>query len=140
MYLSPFIPGLSTLTAPLHELLKKDTDFSWNCTGHAAFQQVKEAVISDTILKYFDPSLPITIQVNASPHPGPDIPLDIAIHHACLSPERKEAFQQAFVSDSQMSSWMTASYYVEKPVRKGEDTTATPPVPSRNHQSTVVHL
>ena len=26
-YLSPFIPGLSTLTAPLHELLKKDTDF-----------------------------------------------------------------------------------------------------------------
>ena len=24
MYLSPFIPGLSTLTAPLQELLKKD--------------------------------------------------------------------------------------------------------------------
>ena len=31
-YLSPFIPGLSTLTAPLRELLKKDTDFSLNCT------------------------------------------------------------------------------------------------------------
>ena len=31
-YLSPFIPGLSTLTAPLWELLKKDTNFSWNCT------------------------------------------------------------------------------------------------------------
>ena len=28
-YLSPFIPGLSTLTAPLQELLKKDTGFSW---------------------------------------------------------------------------------------------------------------
>ena len=27
-YLSPFIPGLSTLTAPLHELLKKDTQTS----------------------------------------------------------------------------------------------------------------
>ena len=37
-----------------------------------------------------------------SPNPRPDIPLDIAIHHACLSPERKEAFQQAFVSDSKM--------------------------------------
>ena len=35
------------------------------------------------------------------PH-GPDIPLDIAIHHACLSPEWKEAFQQAFVSDPEM--------------------------------------
>ena len=37
-----------------------------------------------------------------SPHPGPDIPLDIAIHHAHLSPDRKEAFQQAFVSDPKM--------------------------------------
>ena len=27
-YLSPFIPGLSTLTAPLCELLKKDEEFS----------------------------------------------------------------------------------------------------------------
>ena len=37
-----------------------------------------------------------------SPHPGPDIPLDIAIHHAHLSPERKEAFQQTFVSDPEL--------------------------------------
>ena len=37
-----------------------------------------------------------------SPCPGPDIPLHIAIHHAQLSPERKEAFQQAFVSNPVM--------------------------------------
>ena len=37
-----------------------------------------------------------------SPCPGPNIPLDIVIHHVCLSPERKEAFQQAFVSDPEM--------------------------------------
>ena len=66
MYLSPFIPGLSTLTAPLHELLKKDTDFTWNCTYDAAIQHVKEAVISNTTLRHFDPSLPMTIQVDAS--------------------------------------------------------------------------
>ena len=65
-YLSPFIPDLSTLTAPLHELLKKDTDFIWNCTYNATFQQIKEAVVSDTTLRYFDPSLPVTIQVDAS--------------------------------------------------------------------------
>ena len=47
-YLSSFIPGLSTLTTPLQELLKKDTDFIWNCTYDAAFEWVKEAVISDT--------------------------------------------------------------------------------------------
>ena len=65
-YPSPFILGLSTLTAPLHELLKKDTDFTWNCTYNATFQHVKDAVISDTILRYFDPSLPVTIQVDVS--------------------------------------------------------------------------
>ena len=61
MYLSPFIRGLSTLTAPLCELLKKDTDFTWNPTYGAAFQCVKDVVISDTTLWYFDPSLPMTI-------------------------------------------------------------------------------
>ena len=66
MYLSPFIPGLSILTAPLHELLKKDTNFTWNCTYDATFQHVKDVVISDTTLWYFDPSLPMTIQVDAS--------------------------------------------------------------------------
>ena len=66
MYLSPFIPGLSTLTAPLQELLKKDTDFIWNCTYDATFEWVKEAVVSDTTLRYFDPSLPVTIQLDPS--------------------------------------------------------------------------
>ena len=66
VYPSPFIPGLSTLTAPLNELLKKDTDFSWNHTYDATSQWVKKAVISDTTLRYFDPSLPVTIQINAS--------------------------------------------------------------------------
>ena len=42
------------------------TDFSWNHTYDIAFEQVKEAVISDTTLRYFDPSLPMTIQVDAS--------------------------------------------------------------------------
>ena len=65
-YLSPFIPGLSSLTAPLCELLKKDTDFTGNCTYDATFQHVKDAIISDSTLRYFDPSLPVTIQVDAS--------------------------------------------------------------------------
>ena len=65
-YLSPFIPGLSTLTAPLQELLKKDTDFSWNHTYDITFEWAKEAVVSDTTLRYFDPSLPMMIQVDAS--------------------------------------------------------------------------
>ena len=65
-YLGPFIPSLSTLTAPLCELLKKDAEFSWNASYQTAFQHVKDAVASDTTLQYFDASCPITVQVDAS--------------------------------------------------------------------------
>ena len=49
----------------------------------------KEMALPDTLSQF-------------SPCPGPDIPLGIAIHHAHLSPERKKAFQQAFVNNSEM--------------------------------------
>ena len=65
-YLSPFIPGISTLTAPLHELLKKDADFTWDASYQTAFQCVKDVVVSDTTLQYFDTFCPITVQVDAS--------------------------------------------------------------------------
>ena len=65
-YLSPFIPGLSTLTASLHELPKKDAEFSWDAPYQTAFQCIKDAVVSDTALQYLDASCPITVQVDAS--------------------------------------------------------------------------
>ena len=37
-----------------------------------------------------------------SPWPGPKFPLDIAIHHAYITPTCKEAFQQAFINDPEM--------------------------------------
>ena len=117
-------------------------------------------------------ALPDTLS-HFSPCPVPDIPLGIAIHHAHLSPERKEAFQQAFVSNPEMCTlaymiitgwpndikvvlcplcpfwqhWETITVRWHHPtwrsphccsIRMGEDTTATPPVPSRNYQSPVV--
>ena len=49
----------------------------------------KEIVIPDTLSQF-------------SPRLGPDLPLDIAIHHAHIMPDCKEAFQQAFVNDPEM--------------------------------------
>ena len=49
----------------------------------------KEMVIPDTLSQF-------------SPQPGPHLPLDIAIHHAWIMPDCKEAFQQAFVNDPEM--------------------------------------
>ena len=53
------------------------------------YQPSEEMVIPDTLSRF-------------SPHPGPDLPLDIAIHHAHITPDCKEAFQQAFVNDPEM--------------------------------------
>ena len=51
----------------------------------------KEMVIPDTFSQF-------------SPRPGPHLPLDIAIHHAHITPDRKEAFQQTFVNDPEMQA------------------------------------
>ena len=49
----------------------------------------KEMVIPDTFSQF-------------SPWPGPDLQLDIAIHHAHIMPDHKEAFQQAFINDPEI--------------------------------------
>ena len=65
-YLSPFIPSLSTLTAPLRELLQKDSEFTWNNSYGEAFDKVKQMVCKDTTLRYFDANKSVVIQVDAS--------------------------------------------------------------------------
>ena len=91
-YLSPFICGLSTLTAPLQELLRKDANFTWNASYEATFQQVKQAIISDTTLRYFDPSLPVTIQVDAS---------QVGLGTALLQDNRPIAFASKALTDTE---------------------------------------
>ena len=57
----------------------------------------KEMVIPDTLSRF-------------SLWPGPDFPLDIAIHHACITPTHKEAFQQAFINNPEM--WALADLII----------------------------
>ena len=65
-YLSPFIPSLSDLHAPLHGLLKENTECSWNATYQQAFNNIKSAVMTNTTLRYYDARKPVVIQVDAS--------------------------------------------------------------------------
>lgn len=43
-YMSPFIPNLSTLTAPLRELVKQSISFTWNATLQSALDKIKESI------------------------------------------------------------------------------------------------
>ena len=91
-YLSPFVHGLSTLTATLQELLRKDANFTWNASYEATFQQVKQAIISDTTLRYFELLLPVTIQVNTS---------QVGLGGALLQDNKPLAFASKALTDAE---------------------------------------
>lgn len=65
-YYGRFIPNLSTILRPLNALLRKDTSFIWSKECEAAFCQAKEAFISNRVLVYFNPRLPLVLATDAS--------------------------------------------------------------------------
>jgi hypothetical protein len=65
-YLSKFIPNFSALTLPLRSLLKTDVQWFWSSTHDDAFHKIKHLVASAPTLRYFDRSLPVVIQTDAS--------------------------------------------------------------------------
>ena len=65
-YMGPFIPNLSTLTAPLHELLKEDNRFKWYGAHQESFNKIKDSISNEITLTYFDPMKETILQVDAS--------------------------------------------------------------------------
>jgi len=65
-YMAPFIPSLSTLTAPLRELVKQSSPFVWNATYQDAFDKIKSSISNQITLTYFDPKKDTVLQVDAS--------------------------------------------------------------------------
>ncbi|UYV75530.1 K02A2.6-like [Cordylochernes scorpioides] len=65
-YLTKFLPRLSEVVQPLRVLTQKCMSWSWSEPQEQAFILSKELVTQAPVLKYFDPSLPVTIQSDAS--------------------------------------------------------------------------
>ena len=65
-YLSRFAPNLAAITAPMRDLMKKDSEFVWDAQQDCAFKQMKEVITSVDTLAYFDPSKEVTLQVDSS--------------------------------------------------------------------------
>ena len=53
-YCAKFIPNFSDLTEPLRELTTKNTPFRWTSRHAKAFNDVKTALTSQTVMAYFD--------------------------------------------------------------------------------------
>ncbi|KAL9960046.1 hypothetical protein ACROYT_G033443 [Oculina patagonica] len=65
-YLHKFISNFSKKTAPLRELLRNDTHWSWEQVQQRAFEALKEDISQPPVLRYFDPSKSVTLSVDAS--------------------------------------------------------------------------
>ena len=65
-YLSKLIPHLSSFRKPLQDLLKSSSEFVWLKVHDEAFKTLKNAIMKDVMLKYFDSNLPIYIEIDAS--------------------------------------------------------------------------
>ena len=67
-YCDQFIRNFATLTAPLRELTKKGVKYEWTPAQQQAFEQVKDAIMADCLMGYYDPHKKTTLTVDASPY------------------------------------------------------------------------
>ena len=61
-----YIPNSSSLLEPLHQLLRKNTEFHWTEQCQKSFEEVKHYLCSQPILAIFDPKLKTIIETDAS--------------------------------------------------------------------------
>ena len=66
-YVSRFINNYSSITEPLRRLTKQESTFTWTAEQEEAFIRLKDSLVSDQVMTYFNPSLPSELWVDASP-------------------------------------------------------------------------
>lgn len=66
-YYNKFIPNLACITSPLNQLLKKGVKFHWSEQCEQSFKRIKQEILSERVLIYFDPSKPVILATDASP-------------------------------------------------------------------------
>ena len=66
-YCAKFIPNFSSITKPLRDLTKKDTQFDWGEKHTKALNKIKDLLTSDTVMAYFDKNKTTELTTDASP-------------------------------------------------------------------------
>jgi len=82
-----FVSNMSTVAAPLNALLQKNVRWSWSSECSKAFQDIKKALLKDTVLAHYNPEAEISLAVDASP-----VGLGAVISHPTEAGERPVAF------------------------------------------------
>ena len=83
-FYSKFVPNLATMAAPIYQVTRKNVPFDWNEECQKAFQSLKQELISNRFLTYFNPKLPLIVSCDASP-----VGLGAVLAHKLPSGEEK---------------------------------------------------
>ncbi|XP_018494580.1 uncharacterized protein K02A2.6-like, partial [Galendromus occidentalis] len=65
-FVGGFIENMSEKTKPLRDLVKDDVEFLWTSEQQKAFEVLKESLTRAPVLRFFDPSQPVVLSVDAS--------------------------------------------------------------------------
>ncbi|XP_060110918.1 uncharacterized protein K02A2.6-like, partial [Heteronotia binoei] len=63
-----FLPHKAAVAEPLHRLLDKQAPWVWGKRQAAAFQAVKDLLVSNAVLHHYDENLPLILACDASPY------------------------------------------------------------------------
>ncbi|KAL8611232.1 hypothetical protein ACOMHN_013663 [Nucella lapillus] len=89
-YLNKFIQNYSEKTAVLRELLRNDIIWSWTDAHQQALNRLKDDLMNPPVLKFFDPTKPVVLSVDASKN---------GLGAACLQEDAPVAYASRALSD-----------------------------------------
>ena len=95
-YSNRFLPNLSTMLAPLHQLLWKQARWNWTTDCSTAFEKVKRLIASELVLTHFTPDRPLVLSCDASAYG-----LGVLLSHNGPGGERPIAFASQTLADSE---------------------------------------
>ena len=95
-YSNRFLPNLSTMLAPLHQLLRKQARWNWTTDCSTAFEKVKRLIASELVLTHFTPDRPLVLSCDASAYG-----LGALLSHNGPGGERPIAFASQTLADSE---------------------------------------
>ena len=67
-YYAKFLPCLSSVLAPLYQLLQKNDRWSWGPEEDRAFQTAKSSLTASSVLTHYDPAKELFLDCDASPY------------------------------------------------------------------------
>lgn len=65
-YYRKFLKNFGKIATPLTNLTRKDATFTWEENAQQAFDEIKDLILSEPVLKMFDPTRPVELETDSS--------------------------------------------------------------------------